>query len=81
MHRTRVNKTGDVRVMELPLNLPRKYWHVVDKNFRKYLIINCINMTVKHNNNILNLVTGCLYVSSFGLHVSVNFDHHQVHNS
>jgi len=30
-------------------------------------------MTVKHNNNILNLITGCLYVSSFGLHVSVNF--------
>ena len=30
-------------------------------------------MTVKHNNNILNLTTGCLYVSSFGLHVSVNF--------
>ena len=31
-----------------------------------------INMTVKHNNNILNLNTECFYVSSFGLHVSVN---------
>jgi hypothetical protein len=42
-----------------------------------YIFINFINMTVKHNNNILNLVTGCLYVSSFRLHVSVNFyDHH-----
>ena len=30
-------------------------------------------MTYKHNNNILNPITGCLYVSSFGLHVSVNF--------
>ena len=39
MHRTRVNKTGAVRVMELPLNLLRKYWQVVDKNFRQYLII------------------------------------------
>jgi len=29
-----------------------------------------INMTVKHN-NLLNLITGCLYVSFFGLHVSV----------
>jgi len=39
MHRTRVHKTGDVRVMELSLNLPRKYWDAVDKNFRQYLII------------------------------------------
>jgi len=39
MHRTSVNKTGDVRGMELPLNLTLKYWHVVDKNFRQYLII------------------------------------------
>jgi hypothetical protein len=30
-------------------------------------------MIVKHNNNILKLITRCLYVSSFGLHVSVNF--------
>jgi len=37
------------------------------------LSINFINMTVKHNNNVLNLITGCPYVSSFGLHVSVNF--------
>ena len=29
-----------------------------------------INMTVKHN-NWLNLIIGCLYVSFFGLHVSV----------
>jgi hypothetical protein len=36
-------------------------------------MINVINITVKHNNNILNLITRCLYVSSFGLHVSVNF--------
>jgi hypothetical protein len=27
-------------------------------------------MTVKHN-NVLNLIVGCLYVSFFGLHVSV----------
>ena len=27
-------------------------------------------MTVKHN-NLLNLITGCLYVNFFGLHVSV----------
>ena len=27
-------------------------------------------MTVKHN-NLLNLIIGCLYVSFFGLHVSV----------
>ena len=27
-------------------------------------------MTVKQN-NLLNLITGCLYVSFFGLHVSV----------
>jgi len=27
-------------------------------------------MTVKHNNS-LNLITGCIYVSFFGLHVSV----------
>jgi len=39
MHRTRVNRTGDVRVMQLPLNLPPKYWHAVDKNFRQYSII------------------------------------------
>lgn len=38
MHRTHVNKTGEVRVMQLPLNLPPKYWHVVGKNFRQYLI-------------------------------------------
>jgi hypothetical protein len=30
-------------------------------------------MTIKHNSNILNLITRCLYVSSFGRHVSVNF--------
>jgi len=34
---------------------------------------NFINMTVKHNNNILNMITGCLYVSSFRLNISVNF--------
>ena len=27
-------------------------------------------MTVKHN-NLLNLIIGCLYVSFFGLHISV----------
>jgi len=36
-------------------------------------VINFINTTVKHNNNTLNLITGYLYGSSFGLHVSVNF--------
>ena len=30
-------------------------------------------MAVKYNNNTLNLIAGCLYVNSFGLHVSVNF--------
>jgi hypothetical protein len=39
MHRTRVHKTGDVRAMELSLNLHGKYWNVVDKNVRQYLII------------------------------------------
>jgi hypothetical protein len=34
------------------------------------MIITFINMTVKHN-NLLTLIIGCLYVSSFGLHVSV----------
>ena len=29
-----------------------------------------MNMTVKHN-NLLNLITGCLYIIFFGLHVSV----------
>ena len=29
-----------------------------------------IKMTFKHNNS-LNLITGCLYLSIFGLHVSV----------
>ena len=29
-----------------------------------------IKMTAKHNNS-LNLITGCLYISFFGLHVSV----------
>jgi hypothetical protein len=33
-------------------------------------MITFINMTVKHN-NLLNLIIGCLYVSFFGLHVSV----------
>ena len=33
-------------------------------------MINFINMTVKHN-NLLNLIIGCIYVSFFGLHVSV----------
>ena len=37
----------------------------VDKTF-----ITIINMTVKHN-NLLILIIGCLYVSFFGLHVSV----------
>ena len=35
-------------------------------------MITFINMTVKHN-NLLNLIIGCLYVSFFGLHVSVIF--------
>jgi len=30
-------------------------------------------MIVKHYNNLLNLITGCLYISSLELHVSVNF--------
>jgi hypothetical protein len=30
-------------------------------------------MAVKHNNILLNLITGCIYVSYFGLHVSVNY--------
>jgi hypothetical protein len=34
------------------------------------MMITFTNMTVKHN-NLLNLITGCLYVSFFGLHVSV----------
>jgi hypothetical protein len=33
-------------------------------------VLTFINMTVKHN-NLLNLIIGCLYVSFFGLHVSV----------
>ena len=33
-------------------------------------MITFINMTVKHN-DLLNLITGCLYVSFFWLHVSV----------
>ena len=34
------------------------------------MMITVINITVKHN-NLLNLITGRLYVSFFGLHVSV----------
>ena len=34
------------------------------------MMIPFINMTVKHH-NLLNLIIGCLYVSFFGLHVSV----------
>ena len=34
------------------------------------MMITFINITVKHN-NLLNLIMGCLYVSFFGLHVSV----------
>ena len=34
------------------------------------VMINFIKITVKHNSS-LNLITGCLYVSFFGLHVSV----------
>jgi len=34
------------------------------------MMITFINVTVKHNNS-LNLITGCLYVCFFGLHVSV----------
>jgi hypothetical protein len=41
----------------------------ITRNFN----FNFINMTVKHNNNLLNLIKRCLYVSSFGLHVSVNY--------
>ena len=33
------------------------------------MMITFINMTVKHNNSF-NLITGCLYISFFGLHVS-----------
>jgi len=34
------------------------------------MMITFINMTIKHN-NLLNLIIGCLYVSFFGLHVSL----------
>jgi len=34
------------------------------------MIITFVKMTVKRNNS-LNLITGCLYISFFGLHVSV----------
>ena len=34
------------------------------------MMITFINKTVKHN-NVLNLIIECLYVSFFGLHVSV----------
>jgi len=34
------------------------------------MIIAFINVTIQHN-NLLNLNIGCLYVSFFGLHVSV----------
>ena len=34
------------------------------------MMIIFINMTFKHN-NLLNLIIRCLYVSFFGLHVSV----------
>ena len=34
------------------------------------MMITFINMTVKHN-NLLNLIIGYIYVSFFGLHVSV----------
>jgi hypothetical protein len=34
------------------------------------MMITFINMVVKHN-NLLKLIIGCLYVSFFGLHVSV----------
>jgi len=33
-------------------------------------MITIINMTFKHN-NLLNLIKGCLYISFFGLQVSV----------
>ena len=36
------------------------------------MMITFIKMTVKHNNS-LNLITGCLHISFFGLHVSVIF--------
>jgi hypothetical protein len=45
----------------------------VDKRFpATFREITFINMTVKHN-NWLNLITRSLYVSFFGLHVSVIF--------
>jgi hypothetical protein len=34
------------------------------------MMITFINMTVKQN-NLLNLIIGCIYISFFGLHVSV----------
>ena len=34
------------------------------------MMITFISMTVKHNNS-LNLITGCLYINFFELHVSV----------
>ena len=34
------------------------------------MMITFINMSIKHN-NLLNLIIECLYVSFFGLHVSV----------
>jgi hypothetical protein len=37
--------------------------HLLNKFCKEllYRLINFINMTAKHNNNILNLITGCLY--------------------
>ena len=38
-------------------------------NLKQLYKITFIKMTIKHNNS-LNLITGCLYISFFGLHVS-----------
>jgi hypothetical protein len=61
------------RVSSISLIIFRELVGSLLKTLNLKSFINFINMTVKHNNNILNLITGCLYVSSFGLHVSVNF--------
>ena len=63
--------------MELHLHFPICLQGVVIQHGTPFSIIIIIiitvyffNMTVKHN-NLLNLIIGCLYVSFFGLHVSV----------
>ena len=43
---------------------------VTSKKRKQFIMVTFINTTVKHN-NLLNLIIGWLYVSFFGLHVSV----------